>query len=133
MTLRFKKNKFYKENINERLDNILKVGLSGKERKTALDLLKDVDGYTESSAQKLLFEYNFTKSGLFSDYSFALEIKNTGKPPLWSRMFKKNTPLENVSSSSRLSGKAKLNLPDNKAGFNLGDKIGEGVFGEVFC
>ncbi|MCW2488521.1 hypothetical protein J5069_21690 [Candidatus Symbiopectobacterium sp. NZEC127] len=132
MTLRFKKNKFYKENINERLDNILKVGLSGKERKTALNVLKDVDGYTESSAQKLLSEYNFTKSGLFSDYSFALEIKNTGKPPLWSKMFKKNTPLDNVSSSSRLAGETKLGLPNNKTGFNLGDKIGEGVFGEVF-
>ncbi|MCW2481282.1 hypothetical protein [Candidatus Symbiopectobacterium sp. NZEC135] len=132
MTLRFKKNKFHKENINERLDNILKIGLSGKERKTALNLLKDVDGYTESSAQKLLSEYNFNKSGLFSDYSFALEIKNTGKPPLWSRMFKKNKPSDNISSQSQSAGGAKSTLSNNKVYFNLGDKIGEGVFGKVF-
>ncbi|MBG6245660.1 hypothetical protein CS369_14305 [Candidatus Symbiopectobacterium sp. 'North America'] len=132
MVLRLKNNQFYKENLTERLDNILKVGLSGKERKTALNLLKDVDGYTESSARELLSEYNFNKSGVLSDYSFALEIKSTGKPTLWSKIFKKNKPLNNISSQSQPAGRAKLNLPNNKAGFNLGDKIGEGVFGEIF-
>ncbi|MBG6245874.1 hypothetical protein CS369_15895 [Candidatus Symbiopectobacterium sp. 'North America'] len=81
MILRLKNNMFYKENIAERLKNIMAVGLGGRKRKMALSVLKEVDGFTEASAEKLLSEYRFQEKGLFNDYAFALEIEQTGKIP----------------------------------------------------
>ncbi|MBG6248991.1 MULTISPECIES: hypothetical protein [Symbiopectobacterium] len=65
------------------------VGLGGRKRKTALSVLKEVDGFTKASAEKLLSEYRFQEKGLFNDYVFALEIEQTGKIPPWAKRLKK--------------------------------------------
>ncbi|MCW2487052.1 hypothetical protein J5069_14245 [Candidatus Symbiopectobacterium sp. NZEC127] len=131
--LRLKNNKFYQENLAERLENIMTVGLGGRKRKTALSVLKEVDGFTEASAEKLLSEYRFQEKGLFNDYAFALEIEQTGTIPPWAKRLKKDAPLE--PGTSKIMDTITLMKPDfpvHKVDFHVGKLIGEGTNGEVF-
>lgn len=133
MILRLKNNMFYKENIAERLKNIMAVGLSGRKRKTVLSVLKKVDGFTEASAEKLLSEYRFQEKGLFNDYAFALEIEQTGKIPPWAKRLKKDYPPK--PGTSKIMDTITLMKPDfpgHKVDFHVGKPIGEGTNGEVF-
>lgn len=133
MVLRLKKNKFYPENLAERLENIVAVGLSGRKRKTALSVLKEVDGFTEASAEKLLNEYRFQEKGLFNDYAFALEIEQTNKIPPWAKRFKKDYPPEpGTSKIMDTITLMKPDFPEHKVDFHQGELIGEGTNGEVF-
>lgn len=133
MVLRLKKNKFYPENLAERLENIVAVGLGGRKRKTALSVLKEVDGFTEASAEKLLNEYRFQETGLFNDYALALEIEQTNKIPPWAKRFKKDYPPEpGTSKIMDTITLMKPDFPEHKVDFHLGGLIGEGSNGEVF-
>ena len=133
MVLRLKNNTFYKESIAERLQNIMTVGMAGRKRKTALSVLKDVDGFTEASAKKLLSQYRFQEKGLFNEYAFALEVEQTCKIPPWARRFKKDPHPE--AGTSQIMSTISLMKPDDpvhKVDFNLGRLIGESNNGEVF-
>lgn len=133
MVLRLKNNTFYKENIAERLQNIMTAGMGGRKRKTALNVLKEVDGFTEASAEKLLSQYQFQEKGLFNDYAFALEVEQTRKIPPWAKRFKKDAHPE--AGTSQLMSTISLMKPDDpvhKVDFNLGRFIGDGNNGQVF-
>lgn len=107
--------------------------VGGRKRKTAISVIKEQDGFTENSARELLTRYPFPENGFYSDYNFALEVEQTRMIPRWADQFKKRIridgPSEEVLETILLM---KPDCPQNKVNFNLGEKIGEGGFGEVF-
>jgi len=133
MILRFKNNQFVVETLRERLDNLARVGLSGRKRQYPVDVLKEQDGFTEDRARALLAEYDFADNGLFSDYAFVLHIEQTGKIPGWAKRFKKNSldrgsPVDSTETITVLNP----NFPGHHVKFRLAGELGEGRFGEVF-
>jgi serine/threonine protein kinase len=92
-------------------------------RKTALDVLAVQDVYDLGGAKALLEEYEFPKTGLFNDYTFALAVEQTGHIPEWSERFKKN----NVHAQS-----SNLGCDENEITARLGEELGSGAFGRVY-
>lgn len=129
--LRFN-NKFRIETARERLKNILETGLGGRKRKTAVSVLKEQDGFTENGARELLAKYDFPENS-FYDYTFALDVEQTGAIPLWAERFKKRPRMdgrqEEIIEKIIVS---KPDFPQLKVKYNLGEQVGEGGFGEVF-
>lgn len=90
--LRFRKNKFFLETPQERLENILTVGLNGEKRKRGVEILRNVDGYNLQSASELLSLYDFPQQGFYNEQSFALYIEQNLAIPPWAKRFKKEQP-----------------------------------------
>ncbi|WP_261641835.1 hypothetical protein [Erwinia mallotivora] len=119
------------------MKNILDTGLGGRKRKTAISVLREQDGFTETSARELLTRYEFPEKGFYSDYSFALEVEQTGTIPGWAERFKKRPRMDmdvvpehqEVVESVILM---KPDFPQHKLEYNLGEQLGEGGFGEVY-
>lgn len=91
-----------------------------RKRENALSVLKEVDGFTISSAANLLDQYTFPKNELYTATSLALYLEQEMKIPAWSEKFKN----ANVRIKQEI-----LPLEEN---FLLGEAIGGGGFGEVY-
>ncbi|WP_279050338.1 protein kinase family protein [Cedecea davisae] len=131
--LRFKKNKFHIESAGERLKNIKNEGLGGKKRKSAMAVLKDLDGFTPDSAKKLLSQYQFPANGFYNKYSFALEIEQTNQIPAWASRFKKRPRIQH--DETEITGSVVLMKPDfqqHEVKFNFGKRLGGGEIGDVY-
>ncbi|HEY0210932.1 hypothetical protein [Acerihabitans sp.] len=137
INLRFKKNKFHVENFRERLNDIRKIGLSGRagptKRKHAVDILKNLHGFDLDRAKTLLSQYRFPPEGLFNEYSFALDLEQYGEIPPWAKRFKIEESNDNlVPAPGR-----KINVydPDDESVTHellLGTEVGAGDYGIVF-
>jgi len=128
--LRFRKNKFFKETSPERFDNILTVGLNGPKRKHAIDILKDVDGFTPASAAELLSRYDFPKNGFFSGHAFALHIEQNGALPHWEKRFRKAQPEIVTPHTATVTDSVPVtswSFPDLHFDLPLGNAPGEGA------
>lgn len=103
--------------------------------KMACEVLKKHCGFTKENAEALLDEYNFPYGGrVFSGYTFAQHIKQTGNIPSWAERFKKvlggeSFSVENIETIAALHP----NIPEHKLDFHLGKKLGQrSSEGEVF-
>ncbi|WP_413727405.1 hypothetical protein [Sodalis sp. RH19] len=137
INLRFKKNKFHVENFRERINDLRKIGMSGRAglrpRKHAVDILKDLDGFDLEQAKTLLSQYHFPQEGLFNEYSFALHIEQFSEIPPWAKRFKIDESAVNVAPAQ--GRKVPVFDPDDESvnlELLLGTQIGEGDYGIVF-
>ncbi len=121
--LRFKNGQFHSETIAERLKNIQEVGLSGTNHRTAESILIEQAGFSPKKAKKLLKQYDFPKTGVFSSDSFALSFEQHGSSPAWAARFKKGT-------LDFLFKKPVYTVEKIKE--KLGDRIGSGASGHVY-
>ncbi|NDL64850.1 OspG family effector kinase [Acerihabitans arboris] len=134
--LRFRKNKFHVETYKERIYDLRQVGMSGhggvRKRKAAIDILKEVDGFSFEQAKMLLAQYRFPTNGLFNERSFALDIEHYGTIPPWAKRFKISPRNEPSGSTQDMS--VRVFDPDDESivhEFSFGETVGEGDFGLV--
>ncbi|WP_429500370.1 hypothetical protein ACQUFY_25195 (plasmid) [Robbsia andropogonis] len=135
--LRFREGKFFEEHLNERLHNLLDVGLNGHKRKTPEALLEDC-GMTPENARALLAEYEFPCPGphglasLYCGFDFALYVHEHSSLPPWAERFKRPRMEQSHRPENGIATVADPDSPDNTLDLKLGAKLGEGYWGEVY-
>ncbi|WP_338806841.1 hypothetical protein V8U11_06240 [Pseudomonas chlororaphis] len=93
-----KKGKFYPESFRSRISRLRENGLNGKNQKS-YQLIAERLNISEDEAVALIRKYEFpAESKFYTENTFALEIKDSGKIPDWAKSFEKLDSISYVSS-----------------------------------